>query len=1552
VSNSKQFGGLLKFAILFLILTTGSSLLLLFYTPHGKARQRQSRAQLPTRAQARQRTAELAARYRELQTRLRDPHFLLTRAALFDPLANTPAAVNIGATRLETVNLPTQKAEREQSSPTNTTGYYIVQFKSAIQPAWAEALRARGGEIIGYLPNHAYLVKASTASIAQTQRVSEVRWIGTYGPGLKVAPELVELAKQIANTRTGKPQSDNGVTNNLANISHSGSNSGSDSEEEGAEEEGPGEFIQLSLLSFRDEKATGLRDVLNTLPLIGAPVIEERYDSRIWSLLAVQRAALPETIIALANLSGLEWIEERHTNRLHNDNLVRVVQTGFGGSDTPLYRNGLTGMGQIYGTADSGLDGDHAQFRLSGDAAAQTLSLATTTASLTNGLLPSRITNQSNKVLSYFLLGSSGFKELKDNPNGGQTLDPTRQSGSRYLNAVAYDDNGAGFFHGTLTTSVAVGRNYGANGSGAVPGITTRSTGDGVAPDARIVFQDVGHPSGQLPGVDSVSQALLHQQAYSAGVRVHNNSYGPEPPAVYDQNAADVDDAMWRLRDYTVFFSAGNRSAGDFQVTNAAKNNLVIGACDSPTGNGNLENLASYSNHGPTFDGRIKPDLVASGTVIGATENSSDQNSSSYNHATSATAKDAAVNPDDPNNNSTLLDDAISGTSFAAAAAAGSALLVRQYFTDGYYPNGARSSSNTFTPSNALIKAVLINSGRNLTGRFTSGNFPISASGPLPNFGQGWGRIALDDALYFTGDRRELKVLADIYNGATASETARPAPNPAITTGQTHSYQLTNVSNVEPLRLTLAWSDPRAAVGAIVALVNNLNLEVVAPDGTTYRGNVNFVNAYSQPANGAPFDNRNPIEAVYIQNPIPGTYTVRVIGENVPGNGQTQIIAQPGDQRIDSNRQGYALIATGNFTAGTQPVLNLAASSINGGVNGDPYISRNETVTATVTLNNPSTLAAQNVSIKVEVDEGSQVPASSILLNGQAAGAPITLSGGDVVAGASKSASFQITLLDDGAERVGQTLLLKVTMTPANGLPFVTRFSTRAQLKLVTYRTRFESAPDPGGAGIIAIPEAAWKKRTDHENRAKEKDPFDSDWKIVSLNSGRNGSTQSLSDPSGAHAGYGVGETSRSDGQVYDDARWWSPKIPLPGLFVNEATGLVSNPENAAKLKAEIDSFEVDVKSDFSGDVPQSSSSGDFFILRVRTYDNSVSVRSANDSGATEESFTNLLYLTADNVTSSGFEHYSGNNFASGDGVFNYDEDEADADTSDVFFRLELQFRRNGFPQTGDGVFVDNLVLRLRVADTAVYASPTAGTLATVNAASYERAIAPGQIVAAFGSGLAAGTNLTVAATSVPLPAELGGVSLRVNGMAAPLFFVSANNGAFQINYQLPFETAAGVAQVEVSQEGKLAATEYLVVSDVAPGVFTMNATGSGQAVALNQDYSRNSNTRPAARGSYLIVYATGQGRQLLDATTRQLLRPPSGYPAPANGPLHVTAELPTMTIGGVQAQVDFSGLAPGLVGLWQLNVLIPNNAPTGAAVPLLITSGELGSRATAVAVN
>src|SRR5262249_27173714 len=156
---------------------------------------------------------------------------------------------------------------------------------------------------------------------------------------------------------------------------------------------------------------------------------------------------------------------------------------------------------------------------------------------------------------------------------------------------------------------------------------------------------------------------------------------------------------------------------------------------------------------------------------------------------------------------------------------------------------------------------------------------------------------------------------------------------------------------------------------------------------------------------------------------------------------------------------------------------------------------------------------------------------------------------------------------------------------------------------------------------------------------------------------------------------------------------------------------------------------------------------------------------------------------------------------------------------------------------------------------------PRAGAASTtVDAASFARAAAPGQILAAFGSGFPAGTNASEGAISTPLPTRLANVSVRVNGILAPLFFAVVNNGNFQINYQLPYETPPGVAFVEVLNNGVAVTSEFLTVSPAAPGVFTTASNGQGQAVALNQDFTFNSGARPESRGRFVIVYANGQG--------------------------------------------------------------------------------------------
>jgi len=245
-------------------------------------------------------------------------------------------------------------------------------------------------------------------------------------------------------------------------------------------------------------------------------------------------------------------------------------------------------------------------------------------------------------------------------------------------------------------------------------------------------------------------------------------------------------------------------------------------------------------------------------------------------------------------------------------------------------------------------------------------------------------------------------------------------------------------------------------------------------------------------------------------------------------------------------------------------------------------------------------------------------------------------------------------------------------------------------------------------------------------------------------------------------------------------------------------------------------------------------------------------------------------------------------------------------------------------------------------------------TAASVDAAGYTRSAAPGQILAVFGAGVSSGASLSLA-RSVPLPTELQNVSVRVNGLLAPLFFVSANaTGAFQINYQLPYEALPGEALVEVMDDSTPVASEFLVVSEAGPGIFTRSSDGRGQAIVLNQDFSLNGDSgryqdaKPEGRGRVIVVFANGQGGQLVDAATLGLASMASGDIARG---LYLTALNPTVTIGGVPARVEFSGLAPGFVGLWQLNIVIPEDAPVGDAVPLVITMDGWTSNTTTIAV-
>ncbi|MSO19945.1 MAG: matrixin family metalloprotease [Acidobacteria bacterium] len=217
--------------------------------------------------------------------------------------------------------------------------------------------------------------------------------------------------------------------------------------------------------------------------------------------------------------------------------------------------------------------------------------------------------------------------------------------------------------------------------------------------------------------------------------------------------------------------------------------------------------------------------------------------------------------------------------------------------------------------------------------------------------------------------------------------------------------------------------------------------------------------------------------------------------------------------------------------------------------------------------------------------------------------------------------------------------------------------------------------------------------------------------------------------------------------------------------------------------------------------------------------------------------------------------------------------------------------------------------------------------------------LAPGAFVSIFSTAtqdLAPRSNVAVA---TPLPTDLSSISVMVNDRYAPLFFA----GPGQINAMIPFETTGATANITVfAGPGAAGNTVIVPLSPSAPGIFALNQAGSGQGAVQNPDASFAapagsvplSVARPARRGDVVIIFASGLGR-----VTPAL---PSGLPAGVNGTsIPVLAGNPTVRIGGVVAPLDFAGLAPGFVGLYQVNARVPAGATLGAAVPLTITTAE-----------
>jgi len=268
------------------------------------------------------------------------------------------------------------------------------------------------------------------------------------------------------------------------------------------------------------------------------------------------------------------------------------------------------------------------------------------------------------------------------------------------------------------------------------------------------------------------------------------------------------------------------------------------------------------------------------------------------------------------------------------------------------------------------------------------------------------------------------------------------------------------------------------------------------------------------------------------------------------------------------------------------------------------------------------------------------------------------------------------------------------------------------------------------------------------------------------------------------------------------------------------------------------------------------------------------------------------------------------------------------AGSGQVIFNVAGNAANGDSTNSNDRIYTAEVVL-----DPAASGGPTPQITSAgiVNAATFNPApnnqVSRGQLISIFGSDLTTGGPF--GASSLPLPTQLGSTEVRVNGTAIPLIIVAGT----QINAQLPFElTDTGTATLTVVSGSQTSTQATVNLQATSPGIFTVNSQGTGDGAILHADNSLVTSANPARAGETVVIFCTGLGNT----------QPPLASGRPANG--EPTTNLPTITIGGRDAPRAFSGLAPGFVGLYQVNAVVP--AGVTGRVAIVITSAGASSRA------